>query len=29
LKAEIAMERKKEKIRQGLGNPGLAKVRFK
>lgn len=28
LKAEIAMERKAEKIRQGLGNPGLAKVRF-
>jgi len=29
LKSEIAMERKAEKIRQGLGNPGLAKVRFK
>ena len=29
LKAEIAMERKAEKIRQGLGNPGLAKVRFR
>lgn len=28
LKNEIAMERKAEKIRQGLGNPGLAKVRF-
>ena len=28
LKNEIAMERKREKIRQGLGNPGLAKVRF-
>jgi len=28
LKSEIAMERKAEKIRQGLGNPGLAKVRF-
>lgn len=28
LKAEVAMERKAEKIRQGLGNPGLAKVRF-
>ena len=29
LKNEIAMERKAEKIRQGLGNPGLAKVRFR
>lgn len=29
LKAEIAMERKAEKMRQGLGNPGLAKVRFR
>jgi hypothetical protein len=28
LKNEIALERKREKIRQGLGNPGLAKVRF-
>ena len=28
LRNEIAMERKAEKIRQGLGNPGLAKVRF-
>ena len=32
LKAELAneinMERRKEKMRQGLGNPGLAKVRF-
>jgi hypothetical protein len=28
LKNEIAMERKRERIRQGLGNPGLAKVRF-
>lgn len=28
LKNEVAMERKAEKIRQGLGNPGLAKVRF-
>lgn len=28
LKNEIAMERKREKIQQGLGNPGLAKVRF-
>ena len=25
---EINMERRKEKMRQGLGNPGLAKVRF-
>ena len=29
LKNEIAMERKAERIRQGLGNPGLAKVRFR
>ena len=28
LKNEIALERKRERIRQGLGNPGLAKVRF-
>ena len=28
LRNEVAMERKAEKIRQGLGNPGLAKVRF-
>ena len=28
LRNEIAMERKRERIRQGLGNPGLAKVRF-
>ena len=28
LKNEIAMERKREKIQQGLGSPGLAKVRF-
>ena len=28
LKNEIEMERRKEKMRQGLGNPGLAKVRF-
>jgi hypothetical protein len=28
LENEINMERRKEKIRQGLGNPGLAKVRF-
>lgn len=29
LRNEIAMERRAEKIRQGLGNPGLAKVRFR
>jgi hypothetical protein len=29
LKNEVAMERKAERIRQGLGNPGLAKVRFR
>ena len=28
LENEINMERRKEKIRQGLGNPGLAKERF-
>jgi hypothetical protein len=28
LKNEVAMERRAERIRQGLGNPGLAKVRF-
>ena len=28
LQQEINMERRKEKMRQGLGNPGLAKVRF-
>ena len=28
LENEINMERRKEKMRQGLGNPGLAKVRF-
>jgi hypothetical protein len=29
LQNEVAMERRREKIRQGLGNPGLAKVRFR
>ena len=29
LQNEVAMERRGEKIRQGLGNPGLAKVRFR
>jgi len=29
LQNEAAMERRREKIRQGLGNPGLAKVRFR
>ena len=29
LKNEIAMERRADRIRQGLGNPGLAKVRFR
>lgn len=28
LKNEVAMERRAERSRQGLGNPGLAKVRF-
>jgi hypothetical protein len=28
LKNEVTLERKRDKIRQGLGNPGLAKVRF-
>ena len=28
LQAEVNAERRAEKIRQGLGNPGLAKVRF-
>jgi len=29
LQNEVAMERRRERIRQGLGNPGLAKVRFR
>ena len=29
LQNEVAMERRREKIRQGLGNPGIAKVRFR
>ena len=29
LQNEVAMERRREKVRQGLGNPGLAKVRFR
>ncbi len=29
LQAEVNAERRAEKIRQGLGNPGLAKVRFR
>ena len=29
LQNEVAMERRREKIRQGLGNPGLANVRFR
>jgi hypothetical protein len=28
LKAEVDRERRAEKIRQGLGNPGVARVRF-
>ena len=29
LQNEVAMERRRERIRQGLGNPGLAKVRVR
>jgi hypothetical protein len=28
LQNEINMEERKERMRQGLGNPGIAKVRF-
>jgi hypothetical protein len=28
LKAEVDRERRADKIRQGLGNPGVARVRF-
>ena len=28
LKAEVDRERRAEKVRQGLGNPGVTRVRF-